>query len=172
MQPTKAMFKMRNFRTKKIKRTVLIWKLEAIWWTVTVLLIVAILYPIYKSQPNFPFLLDNTIYIIVFVTLTRYLFLLKHTFLGYLQWLKVIVLFFCIPLVFYLIERAHNFELYTDEIGLEGLFYHLTLKGQTGMVNYVQNEMRFFGVGSIISTIIMPFRMLISFWRTHNKGTV
>jgi len=32
--------------------------------------------------------------------------------------------------------------------------------------------MIFFGVGGIITGIILPFRMIISLWRMRNKGTV
>jgi len=38
------------------------------------------------------------------------------------------------------------------------------------VVNYVRSEMLFFGVGSIIVAIIMPFRMVMSVWRTYNTA--
>ena len=147
-------------------------RLELIWWLVTVLVLAGILFPIYKSKAEYPFWLSNAVFIVVFITLTRYLFLLKHTFLGYAQWMKVAVFFLCIPLLIYLVKAMYTFNDYVDREGLEGLFEHFSWEGQSAMVDYVRTEMILFGVGSIIVAAIMPFRMLISFWRTHNRGTV
>ena len=155
------------------KQRILFIKFELLWWAVTFLIIGFVLYPIYKLQPvQFPFWKTNIIFVIVFVTVTRYIFFLKHTFLGYIQWLKVLVILICIPLLFYLVEKLHFFKDYMDKIGLEDKFEHLSLQGQTDIINYIDSEMIFFGVGSLISSVILPFRMLISFWRTHNRGTI
>jgi hypothetical protein len=40
------------------------------------------------------------------------------------------------------------------------------------MTQYIRSEFLFFGVGSVIVSILLPFRMIISVWRTKNKGTV
>lgn len=161
---------LKNLMVEKSKALTL--RLELIWWIVTALLLAGILFPIYKSKAEYPFWLSNTIFILVFVTLTRYLFFLKHTFLGYIQWLKVVVFFLCIPLVIYLLKAIYAFNDYVDRVGLEGLFEHFSWEGQSGMVDYVRTEMILFGVGSIVASVLMPFRMLISFWRMHNRGTV
>jgi len=63
----------------------------------------------------------------------------------------------------------HNF---LDEQGLQTLVEHLNVKTQTRLMNYMKSEMIFFGVGAIISGLILPFRMLISLWRVRNRGTV
>lgn len=154
------------------KQNTLVFRLELIWWVVTAIIIGTVLFPVYKVQPEYPFWTINIISIVTFITLTRYVFLLKYTFLGYIQWAKAVALFLCIPLIIYLISELHAFQLYLDEVGLEGIFSHLSPPDIKGMVKYVSSEMLFFTVGSIIATIIFPFRMLISFWRTHNHGTV
>ncbi|MFQ5446208.1 MAG: hypothetical protein ACE5FF_04680 [Saprospiraceae bacterium] len=154
------------------KRLSLSIKLELVWWVVTVLLLAGILFPIYKTQTNYPFWYTNTLFIVVFITFTRYIFLLKHTFLAWLQWAKVAIIFLCIPLLMYLIKVLHHFQRYLDGVGLQDVFSHLSYKGQVHMMNYVQAEVLFFGAASIIVTILMAFRMLISFWRTRNRGTV
>lgn len=154
------------------KRVSLSLKLELTWWLVTAILVFGLLYPIYKLRPEFPFWVPNFTYIVVFVTFARYIFLLRHTFLGYAQKAKVAVLFLCLPLAFYLITSLYHFQTYSNEFGLEDLFDDLSLEGQTAIVRYVRSEMLFFGVASILTTIAMPFRMLVSYWRMHNHGTV
>jgi hypothetical protein len=81
-------------------------------------------------------------------------------------------LFLCIPLAIYLVNSLHAFQLYVDEEGLMGIFATLPAERQQQLAGYVRAEMIFFGVGAILSAVILPFRMLISFWRTHNHGTV
>ncbi|TAK44120.1 MAG: hypothetical protein EPO28_05260 [Saprospiraceae bacterium] len=147
-------------------------RLELVWWMATALLLAAVLFPIYKTRADYHFWTTNILFVLVFVTFTRYIFLLKHTFLARLQWAKVAVIIMCIPLFIYLIKVIHLFQLYLDQIGLQDIFAHLSYNGQIHMARYVQAEMLFFGAASIIVTIILPFRMLISFWRTLNRGTV
>ncbi len=156
----------------KDKHSKLYIRLELIWWLVTLLVILGVLLPIYRVLPEYPFWIQNTVFISVFITITRYVFLLKHTLLAYRQWLKVVVSVLCIPLFFYLIKEVSLFSTIAEEIGIEEMFGQLSMKGQADMSNYVRSEMLFFGAASIISTVILPFRMLISFWRTHNRGTV
>ncbi len=147
-------------------------RLELIWWVVTLLIVLGVLFPIYKTQVEYPFWVSNTLFVVIFVTVSRFVFLLKYTFLAYRQWLKVLLAILCIPLFIYLLDEFSMFRAVVDEIGLEEIFAHLSLKGQTSMANYVKNEMLFFGAASIICSVLMPLRMLISFWRTHNRGTV
>lgn len=154
------------------KQTDLHIRLELIWWLVTLLVVAGILLPIYTSQTVYPFWVSNVLFIVAFITMTRYIFLLRFTFLAYQQWLKVAVAILCIPLFLYMYKELNLFRVIEDQIGIEEMFEHLSLEGQTSMSSYVRTEMLFFGAASLIATAIMPFRMLISFWRTHNRGTV
>ena len=148
-------------------------KIEFIWWLFTALLIAAVLLPIYSAiYFRYPFYWINSIYIICFVTLTRYTFLLQQTFLAKQQALKVIIFFLCLPLGFYLIQELNTFQTFLDEEGWDAVVGNLDYGKRNGMINYMRNQMLLFGVGSIISTVVFPFRLLISFWRTRNRGTV
>lgn len=147
-------------------------QLEIIWWLITLLLLTGLLYPIYQTKADYLFWVPNTIFILVFLTFTRYIFLLKHTFLAYWQIGKAILFILCIPLFFYLFNEMAGFQVFLSEVGLEETFEELPMTRQGSLIRYVQSEMLFFGTGSIIVSLIMPVRMLISFWRTHNRGTV
>ena len=147
-------------------------RLELVWWLVTIVTLATVLYPVYSAEVVYPFWVSNTVYILVLVTFFRFIFLLKFTLIAYRQWAKVVFLFVCIPLVIYLVNSLHAFQLYVDEEGLTGIFADLPAERQQELAGYVRAEMIFFGVGAILSAVILPFRMLISFWRTHNHGTV
>ncbi len=153
------------------KDTGLIVRLELIWWVITAILLLAVIYPIYSNNKDVPFLTANIVFVLTFVTLTRYIFLLKHTPLRHLQWLKVVLLVLCIPLVVYIIQELHAFERFADEIGIQALFSELPESGQDKLVEYTKAELLFFGIGGLIASVIFPFRMLVSFWRTYNFGT-
>ena len=155
----------------KENTTRLIIKSELLWWAITAILLVAILFPINAYSENYPFWIANSVFILAFITFTRYIFLLNQTPLRYVQWLKVVIIILCIPLVTYMIRELHAFQLFADERGVQSIFTRLAENTQTRLVEFTKTEMLFFGVGGILSAVVFPFRMLISFWRTYNKGT-
>ncbi|HHH50728.1 MAG TPA: hypothetical protein ENK52_07100 [Saprospiraceae bacterium] len=154
------------------KRSVLILKAEITWWLLTATIVFGVLYPISSSLDNYPFFQVNVIFIIVFITLTRYVFLLKHSFFAHFNFLKIILGIVSVPLIFYLIEHIIDFQIFLDEVGLESFMKYKSLSWRTSMASYIRSEMLLFGVASVIIAIIFPFRMMLSVWRQYNKGTV
>lgn len=142
------------------------------WWLVTFLLTAIILLPILTNVPDFPFFFQNFILIASLVTFTRYIFLLPSTLIARQKWIKVFVIAVSAILFFILTTALSDFHNFLDEEGLQTLVDHLNVNAQTRMMNYMKGEMIFFGVGSIIAGIILPFRMVISLWRVRNRGTV
>ena len=58
-------------------------QLEFVWWLFTAILAAGIVYPILNRIDNYPFLLTNVVHVIIFITFTRYIFLLQYTFLAH-----------------------------------------------------------------------------------------
>lgn len=146
--------------------------LELIWWVVTALVVWAVLHPINQAMYVWPFRTWNIVFVIMLITLTRYIFLLKHTFLARMQVLKIVVMLAMIPLCFVLIERVNLFLTYIEEQTWESLTGHLPISQQQPIQEYIWGEMLFFGVGSIIAAGTLAVRLMISIWRTRNRGTV
>ena len=148
--------------------------LELVWWLVTALIVLAVMFPMLRIFKSYPFLWSNVAFIVIFVTFSRYILLLKNTFLARLTWLKVLLIAICIPLVFNLISTFYAFQIFIDEEGTQSLFSlqylreQVPLLNQESMANYIRTETIFFAVGSIITTILMPIRMIRSIWRTYN----
>ena len=109
-------------------------QLELVFWLFTIVVIVAVLIPIYSNIPNYPFWLTNIVFILAAITITRYLFLLKFTFLAKRQILKVGVIFLSIPLLFYLVQELNLFQTYLDEEGIEGIVGHLPYDNRQSVV--------------------------------------
>ena len=154
------------------QKTALSFILEIIWWLFTLFVIIAVLYPIYTTATNYPFYKSNILFILFFITFTRFLFLLKHTFLANREYLKVIIILFSAIIVFLLVNELNFFQTYLDEKGFDSFLGHLELDRQQSMGDYIRKEMLFFGVGSIIAAAVMPFRLVVSIWRGRNLGKV
>ena len=147
-------------------------RMELVWWIFTAVVAFAVLFPIIKNVDDYPFLFSNILFIVVFITFARYIFLLKHTFLAKQQTLKVIIFFLCLPLFSILVNELTSVRSYLDEQGIEVLVKNLDYQNHWSFANYVKTEMYFFGVASLIVTALLPFRLLLSVWRNRNRGTV
>ncbi len=147
----------------KLKLTI-----ELVWWCFTALLVVAVLYPIYSQVQDYPHYFLNAIYIATFITLGRYVFLLKYTFLSHLKYLKAALMVACIPFIFYLIDGISGFQHALDSYGYDPFVHGVPFERQASLGAYIRTEFLFFAVGAVITTFIFPFRMLMSIWRQIN----
>lgn len=146
--------------------------LELLWWMFTGLIVILVLFPIYTEVEAYPFWVPNIVFIVAFITLTRYIFLLSFTFIARRQGLKIALAFLSLLLLFYLIEQLNTFQTFLDEEGPRAILGWHPTGEQEELIAYVRSEILLFGVGSVISSIIFPFRMIISVWRYRNRGTV
>lgn len=146
--------------------------LEIIWWVFTCLIAALILLPVYYGTLGYPFYFLNTLYIFVLITLARYIFQLKHVFFAQWQYVKVGLIFLSPILIFYLVQELNFFQTFLDEQGLEAIVGAGDYQVQQGIMRYIYSEMMLFGIGSIISAVIFPIRLLVSIWRVHNKAGI
>lgn len=154
------------------KRQTLTVLLEITWWVVTAVVVLATQYPIHKAMYVWPFANWNIVFVVVLVTFSRYIFLLEHTFLAWRQEIKVVCLLLMFPLAFILIGGLNAFMTFIEENTWEPLTGHLPVADKKSIENYIWNEMLFFGAGSIIATPVFAGRLMLSIWRTRNRGTV
>jgi hypothetical protein len=146
--------------------------IEIIWWIFTLILCIIILLPIRLNIPDYPFYYQNIILITAFITFSRYIFLLPTTLIARQKWIKLFIVAASAIVFFILTTALSDFHNFLNEEGLQTLVGHLQVQEQIRMMNYIKREMIFFGVGSIIGGVILPFRMIISIWRVRNRGTV
>lgn len=148
-------------------------RLEFVWWLITALIIIGVLFPIYsKVGMAYPFYTANILFIITFITFTRSIFLLKYSFLSHWEKIKIALIAVTPLLLFYLINELNYFQTFLDEKGIENFLAKMSIPDRETMRKYITAEMLLFGVGSIITAIILPIRLVISIWRVRNRGTV
>lgn len=128
--------------------------------------------PIVLHRIDFPYWVQHSAFIVIFLLCIRYVFFLRHSFLASSQIAKVVCFFLCIWGTFILIHQVNDFKTDYDDTGLQSFLGHLSDTDYKWMRNFIRKEMIFFGVASIISTVILGFRMILGIWRWHNHGNV
>lgn len=142
---------------------------EIYFWLIVLLAIILLISPIYiKTGANYPFYVSNIMAIFIFLTFTRLIFLLKYAPYARHKWFRLIMIFLPIPLLMYHIDSFFAFREFIEEEGVITFF-----KGSADMSDYhfgkfIRNQYMFFLVAAIITMLLMPVRMIISFWRTTN----
>lgn len=153
--------------------------MELLWWAVTAIAAWMATRPFWKYFDNDEYLIELTVYIVVLITVARYLFLLKYTFLARLQALKFILIFASIPLALWGVNEFFDFRDFYEtqsEGMIENQSYFeegLTFSKRYEVLQHLMPIYSFFAWGAIITLFMMPFRLLVSYWRVYNKtGTV
>ena len=119
--------------------------LEIIWWIATVIIVVLFIYPIYNSLGDkYVFYVSNIFFIILFITFTRYIFLLKYTFLADNKKLKVALVFIPIILFFYAIDSLFDFQDYIDRQQHIDMLSHLSPDRAMEISKYIKYQFLFF----------------------------
>ncbi len=149
-------------------KNALLTRLEVIWWLITAIVAFIILFPLCNELSEYPFFWDNLLFIVVFITFSRLIFLLRYSFIAKQKYIKTGLIFVCIIVAFILIEKVTGFKIFLDDNGPEAIVGSLPREAQSSMMTYIKSEMMLFGVGSVISSIILPFRLVLSIWRVWN----
>jgi hypothetical protein len=146
--------------------------LEFYWWLLGFLIAAGILIPVWFYVPGYLFFLENSLLIVLGLTLTRYLLMLPDTWLAKQQITKIAFIFLCVPLVFWAAQSLHTFTTFLDENPVDEHFLsHLESGSQEAFERYLRSEYLLFAVITIIAGAFLPVRLVISIWRTYNKGT-
>jgi hypothetical protein len=151
--------------------------LEMIWWGITALVVGAVMYPILSTflRP-FPFLVNNIICVVIVVTYTRHIFLLEHTLIARQFWIKMALAMLTFPLMFWLVNANFEFREFLDYESPDGfiklMYQNIPTPKQLQVVAYIRNEFLFFVIGSMIATLAMFARMVMSIWRVRNSDNV
>lgn len=143
---------------------------ELTWWAFALVLACLVVLPIYSTLPDFPFFLPNFIYVVVAVTLTRYLFLLHVSWLRDRLILQGLVALLLVPLIFYMVSNFNAFIIFFDERGPDVLIRGLEPETGSTIDRYVKAEYRFFAIWAVVAAIVTPFRLVYNAWARYRAG--
>lgn len=147
-------------------------QLELIWWTITALVIFLVMFPIWSEVgTNFRYHNSNIMAIFIFMVYTRLLFVLRHTYIARHAFMKIVFVIMSIPLFIFFMNSINAFQTFVDENGDTALLYQYS-DDVAQLTKYIKYEYLFFAVAAIITVAMVPFRMILSLWRTRNRGTI
>ena len=146
---------------------------EILFWLITAIVAFFVLQPIWSYYgKGYPFYNTNIPFVIIFLTYTRYIFLLKYTPFSHNKWIKLVLIFLSIPLLLVLVDGIYDFQRYLDETGFVGIS-HGDPEQILDMAKYARYQYIFFATGAIIVLVLLPLRMVMSIWRVvNNKAKV
>ena len=149
--------------------------MELIWWLISAIVVIKVVQPLWKEFVRYDFIYELIMFIIIFITYTRYLFFIRYTFLAHAQIVKIILIFLSLPFIFYLWEVFFNYQSFLEK-QMEGMIeFEIYFRSDINFVErnetlqYLSTMYNFFGCSSILAVFISPFRLLVSFWRVYNK---
>lgn len=143
---------------------------ELIWWVFTIVVAVLVLLPIYTHVPDFPYFVPNFVYVVAAITLTRYLFFLKISWLRDRLLLQAIIAMALLPLIFWMVQYFNEFITYRDEQGPDVFVRHLGRETGQMLDRYLLNEYKFFGVWAVVAALATPFRLVANVWLRYRAG--
>lgn len=139
-----------------------------LWILVTTIIVLMIMLPIHENCGKlFTFYPQNIISIVIAVTFTRYLFLLKYHWFDSYRSIKIVLSFAVIPLILYLVDGHYEFQRFLDEEGVDSL---LLTGGNPAVAKYTENEFIFFWAFAMICCIALPIKMIRSIWRDYKSN--
>lgn len=144
------------------------WLIEIVCWIITALLGILIVLPILNNGIDFPFIDYNIFYIVVGLTIFRYLFFWDWIPFSGSKAAKIIIIFI-VPLMFFpLLEGIHTFVEYNDQEGIQSILNHLSLSKFNFFISYIRLEYLTFGIMSFLGSFMMALKMIRSLWRQIN----
>ncbi len=143
-------------------------RLTLLWGVLTLVVLAAFSAPILLNKIDFPFWVAHCTFIVVFLAAMRYIFFLRYSFLASRQILKIALFFICIWGIFLLVNEVYAIRTYADETGFETFLGHLPNVDFSALSQFILTEMVFFGTASVIATVILAIRLVVSVWRWHN----
>ena len=145
---------------------------ELAWWLVTAIICYIIYYTNASSFSPYPFLKVNMIFIVAFITVTRYVFLLRHSPIASSRNLMIAMIFVSVPLFLYILNEYRAFKMFWDDGKLLSFLVSDDFDEKMKAANFFRKQMIFFSIGSMLAIFIFPFTLVKAIWRKHNKGYV
>jgi hypothetical protein len=147
------------------------WSLEAQWLAATVLFTSLLILPIWIYLPEFPFIWHLFYLVFWFLTAARYLFLLRFSPFGYWEIGKFLLMVVCLPVLLFSSSTIGECQTWIDERNLIEVSEAIQSMA-TKVSSYARTATIFFGSGAFVVSIVLPFYLAGSIWRSRNLNKV
>ena len=148
------------------------WLIELLSLLGSVVIALLVVLPIYEAQIPFSFYFFNLLFVVVGLTMMRYIFFLNIHPLRRSRIFKVLMIF-SVPFLFFpLLEGLHSFIQFYDTEGIQSILTHLPYKEQGRYVKYIRIEYLFFGVVAMSGSFLVIVKMIRSLWRQYKYDQI
>lgn len=143
--------------------------LSLLWWLISVLITTAVVFPFAIELMDKSVFWVNVAFGIGFIILARTLIQLRQTLLVDHFYYRLAFFILLFPLIFISIEQVNHFQYVVDYDDLNIWLAESFKADQLRNIrSYIQSEFMFFGVGTIIGSVLMIFRLVLFTWKTLN----
>jgi glucan phosphoethanolaminetransferase (alkaline phosphatase superfamily) len=146
--------------------------IEVISLLMTAIVVAVVMYPIWTQFPEYKFNGTNIVYILAFVTFTRYTFLLRYTLIASAQNVKIGFILLTLIIILGLVTQIQDFNVWIDAGDPDRLMPNVPQSKRDALLKYIKSEFMFFAVGAIVASVFLSARLMMSVWRTRNKEGV
>ena len=143
---------------------------EILWWLLSCIILTIFLLPYHLYHIPFPYLYFNIFFILCSFHITRYIFSIKYSFFAHLSFLKILSIFLSIAAFLFAYRGINIYQIFIDENGYYFLFDHLKLNLRYKMAFFVNSQYFFFGVWTMVSSLVFPVILIRSISRVRNTG--
>ncbi len=145
--------------------------IELIWMTLICFACFGVLYPI-TSKGEYKFTFINLFFISVSMMYTRFIVLYKDIFFLQNKWVRVFIFLINFHCMIWSAIRLQDMVPIWEGQNIFGymhqLYNEMALENRNWLLNYLRNEILFFGIATIVLAAILNVRILISFFRKNS----
>ena len=149
-----------------------IWISELIWWIVSALIAVAVVWPYYPALiVEVPFLVPNMVMIVLMIQCIRLTFFLRQSPWPSFRWMIFVLNFAFIPFSMYVIKHYSGMsQFFESSSWMHSFSYLLTLTEKSDLASYIRTEFTFVSVVAFISGFSFSSRMVVASWRILSRS--
>ncbi len=146
------------------------WRLALLWLVIALLIAFTVVLPVLKPIWGMQILLVNILFVICTILFARTIIQFKQSLLADNFIVRLIAFIFLFPFIFLSIEQINNFQYLVDYDEINNwLAAEVDPNQLRGIRSYFQSEFMLFGVGTVITSVVLIFRMIGYTWKSLKK---
>ena len=144
---------------------------ELLWFSVSFLAALAVMYPLF-SKVHYSMIWMNGLILIIALTYFRYAITLRTVFVLRSKWVRFLLFLFNINFFVYVLRQEQKFMTIYDSYTLDDLgkpIHPMALEDADRLMRYFFNEINFTVVFCLGMIVALSIRFIQSYWRTARK---
>ena len=142
------------------------------WWAFTAVVCALIYFKVNAGMSSYPHFYLNMAAIVALITLTRWIFLLPQSFISGSYAAMALFAVLMVPVFFYFLGGYREVKMFWDSGEVIPLVRGENFDDKMKMAGFYRQELMFFILGSMVASVVLPFRLVRAAWRKYNLHKV